>query len=121
LSCPLFQTLGLFVQSFKNWLRSGKAKNNVFAEVFHGIGLFTRRRAFFWSRLKKHTRPNARQNILSFVQVHGLKTIVLAQVQTHRFGQVVVSVRQFLQSEIRLFPVSLLRRKALVFLPKALA
>lgn len=92
---PSPQTLGLFVQSFKTWLRSGKAKTNVFADVFYGIGLFTRRRAFFWSRLKKHSQPNARQNILGFVQGHGLKTSVLAQVQTHRFGQVVVSVRQF--------------------------
>ncbi|MEA9443524.1 hypothetical protein VCX45_23055, partial [Aeromonas caviae] len=72
--------LGLFVQSFKNWLRSGKAKNNVFAEVFHGIGFFSTRRAFFWLCLKKHSRPNARQNILGFVQGRGLKTSVLAQV-----------------------------------------
>ena len=76
----LNRMLGLFVQSFKNWLRSGKAKNNVFAEVFHGIGFFSTRRAFFWLCLKKHSRPNARQNILGFVQGRGLKTSVLAQV-----------------------------------------
>ncbi|HBO7040060.1 TPA: hypothetical protein L4958_006611 [Pseudomonas aeruginosa] len=98
-----------------------KSKTSVFAKDFHSIGFFSGRRAFFWSRLKKHARPNARQNISGFVQGHGLKTSVLAKVQTHRFGQVVVSVRQFLQSEIRLFLVSLLRRKALVFLRKALA
>ena len=76
----VYLTLGLFLQSFKTWLRSGKTKTNGFAEVFYGIGLFTRRRAFFWSRLKKHARPNARQNILGFVQGRGLKTSVLAQV-----------------------------------------
>nr|AAN41431.1 Orf1 [uncultured bacterium] len=62
----------------------------------------------------------ARTSLASF-KVTGLKPWFLPRFQTTRFGQVVVSERQFLQSEIRLFLVSLLRRKALVFLRKALA
>nr|AAO84012.1 unknown [Salmonella enterica subsp. enterica serovar Saintpaul]AAQ56186.1 unknown [Salmonella enterica subsp. enterica serovar Typhi] len=86
------------------------------------MGFFSRRRAFFWLRLKKRPWPACAPKDNSLRSGSSAKTDCSCEgFKTHGSGWRVVSVHQFFWFQIRLFLVSLLRRTALVFLQKTLA
>ena len=73
-----------------------KSKTSVLAEVFYGIGFFSRRRAFFWLRLKKRPWPECAPKDNSLRSGASAKTDYSCEgFKTHGSGRRVVPVRQF--------------------------